>query len=287
MKKLLLALLAVVIVLALADVVYAQGRGGGGRGGQGGGKGPGGNPPQPPPADPGAGPGAGPKGDPKGDPSGGADPKGDGRHREVDPDVVSVVRNLRKLMWTLREMINADADPGKIERIEEQIRKLIGWLEEHDVKWREMNNREKCDLDPEVGKMIRAMEWLRNELKGLDPEKDKAKIARIMRKMEQIMKALRKKHVGDGDLPDDLKPKKGEEGRKEAENGKGKGDCDRERKRDGSCGDCPKGDGDCPKGDGCQKHDGPCDCPKGDCDRERKRDGSGDGCPKGDGGGSK
>ena len=263
MRKLLIALLAVIVVFAVADIAYAQGKGHGG-GGKGGGARPGGNPGG---GDPGAGPKQDPKGDPpKGDPAGGKH-QGEGKP-DIEPEVVGVVRALRKLMWALKQMEKEGADSAKMERVEEQIRKLISWLDEHDVKWRKMNKHEKCCLDPEVAKLIRAMEWLRNELKGLDPEKDKKKIAKIMRKMHQIMKALSKKQIGDDEVPDDLKPPKGH---KEAENGKCKGKCNHERKRDESCGDCPKGDGDGPKGDGDgPKGDG--DCPKGDGD-----------CPKGDG----
>ena len=274
MKKLLMVALAAIVVLAVMDVTLAQGKGGG-KGGKGG-VGPSGNP--------GGGmPGPGPQPDPKADP-----PKGDpGRHGqpeeegEVDPGVVRLVRTLRKLIHTMRMLKEKGADEEKIEDVEKKIRKLIEMLEKHEIKWREMNNHEKCNLDPEVGKCIRALEWLRNELKGLDPEKDKKKIQKIHKKMKQIMQALQKRHIGNDDLPEGLKHKKKEgDGHKEGEKGECKGDCNRERERDGSCdgckgdGDCPKGDGDCPKGDG--------DCPKGDGDGPK---GGGGDCPKGDGSG--
>lgn len=279
MRKLLMVALAAVVVLAVMDVALAQGKGGGGKGG---GCGPGGNPGG------GMGPGPAPQPDPKadppkGDPAGGANQPGDppkhgdpGEKGEVDPGVVRLVRTLRKLVHEMRMLKEKGADEKDIEAVEAKIRKIIEMLEKHDIKWREMNNHEKCCMDPEVGKLIRALEWLRNELKGLDPEKDKKKIQKIEKKMKQVMQALRKMFVGDDDLPEGLKEKKHEgDGHKEAENGKCKGDCERERKRDGSCGDC---DG-CKKGGDCErKKDGSCDGCKGD---------GSDGCcpPKGDGGG--
>ena len=261
MRKLLIALLAAVAVLAFMDMALAQGKGGGK--GQGGGVGPGAGGGQQP----------GPKGEPKADPKPGEPRQDPKRHEKFgeegkasDPEILRAVRMLRKLVWKAREMIEKKAKPEEIEKVEEKIRKVIRWLKEQNVDWKGLSKRKKCNLDPEVRKLMQALEWCHNEMKGLDPEKDKKKVAKIRKKIQKIMQALRKMHVCDKDLPEELCPKK-----------EGEGKC--ERKRDGSCGECEgcKGEGESER-----KKDGSCgesegNKEAGECHRERKREGSGEG----------
>jgi len=166
-----------------------------------------------------------------------------------DAETLQKVRELRRLMWTARNG-KGDEKEDAVEgaRLRERIRKVLGQLEERGIKWHKMNNVEKCDLDPEVRDKIKAMKQLRKEISEMKGEQDGEGLKAAVRKRMRIMNALRKMHLEDEDLPEELRERK-MLGRGDGENGGGDKEQmqerNREREREQS-GEARKGNGELP-----------------------------------------
>jgi len=158
-------------------------------------------------------------GDDGGDDEEGCERKWDKKTRKR---IIMAIRKLRWLIAKIRHLEKKKEDPRVIEALEEQVRAIIKWLKEHGINWRRLSKRKRLELDPDVKKLIEALERVLEEMEDCD---DANKLRELRRRLERILKALRKYHIFLEDLPDELKPKREKsDGKRGGEDGEGKGD---------------------------------------------------------------
>jgi|GEM_PF-6327582 len=138
-------------------------------------------------------------------------PKIDEKKRK---EIIAVVRKIRALIVQLRELKakgEKGENKGKIEAIENEIRELVRWLRKNGIDWWSLKKRERCELDPDVKKLLEELDKIHDETKNCDPAKDKAKLGKLRKKMEEIWGELKKKHnVWPEDLEEDSEKKDGD-----------------------------------------------------------------------------